>query len=160
MPGPETRKRRHVRLLLALVGLELAVLGHLWIRNQPAKVIMGFLIKNGSQYTVAWKREKQDYETRDYASLKDALKFVRSELKLSEGRNPIPEHELEHVWVDSRFGGTVLLWKSLRYTFLNQLTFQNSEEAGFFLKAFRRGAYAPSIFGHSIVLTPERLPVN
>lgn len=157
---PAHTKSRHLRLLFALLALELCLLGNLWLNKQPAQAILGFLIKNGAQYTVAWKQDNNEYHTRTYDTLRDALLFVREDLKLSNGRNPLPDHELEHVWLNNRFGNSVLLWKTLKFSYLNQLTFQNKDDARYFLDAFRQGSYAPSIFGHSILLVPKSSQFN
>ncbi len=158
---PKVTKKRHFRILVGLLVLELTLLGNLWVnRHHPASVVLGFLIKSGSHYTVAWKLDTRDYETRSYETLPEALSFMHQDLKLSEGRNPLPEHELEHAWLNNRFGNYVVLWKTLKYSFVNQLTFQNSDDAKFFLDAFRHGAYAPSIFGHSILFVPRTSMLN
>ena len=152
---PKLKSQRHVRILWMLVVLEALIVGRLFLVKEPAKAVMGFLIKDGTQYLVAWKAPTKEYQTRAYTTLGDALKFAHGELALFEGRNPLPEHELEHVWVAPRFGNYVMHWKTLKYAFLNQLTFQNEQEADYFLRAFRRGAYAPSMFGHSVLLVPR-----
>lgn len=157
----KSNKKLRFRLLLVLALLEACLLTRAWHRDAGApKPNLGFLLKNGGRYTVAWKVKKEDFQTRDYVRLSDALKFAR-ELGLSEGINPFAEHEMEHAWKDQRrSGNTVVVWKTIRQPQVNQLTFDDETEATFFLKAFQRGSYTPSLFGHSILLVPAQSAFN
>lgn len=154
-------KKLRIRLLLILSLFEACLVLRVWQMGAKAiKPDVGFLVKNGSRFTVAWKEKGRDYQTRDYVRLQDALAFARRELDLQEGINPFGEHELEHVWKNNRYGSSVVLWKALRGANVNQMTFQDETEANFFMQAFQRGSYAPSLFGHSILLVPHDSSFN
>lgn len=149
-------KKLRVRLLVVLSLFEVCLLARVWHgQGKAQKAAVGFLIKNGTNFTVAWKEKNSDYQSRDYIHLQDALAFARRDLDLAEGINPFGEYELEHVWKNNRYGNTVVVWKSFRQANVNQITFQDENEANFFLNAFQHGSYAPSMFGHSILLMPH-----
>jgi len=148
---PRERRRNWLLLLLALELCGAYNLTH-FVRKE---ISLGFLVKNGSKFIVAWRDTEAGFQTRSYESVDEAMSFARKELKLIAARNPLVEHELEHVWLDNSSGGHMVVWKVLRFDFLNRLSFQNQGEAEFFLQAFRSGSYAPSIFGHSILLRPS-----
>ncbi len=154
-------KKIRIRLLLVLSLFEACLLARVWqFEGKAQKPAVGFLIKNGSNFTVAWKEQNRDYQTRDYARLQDALAFARRDLDLAEGINPFGEYELEHVWKNNRYGNSVVLWKAFKQSNVNQISFQDENEANFFLQAFQRGSYAPSLFGHSILLVPNGSSFN
>jgi hypothetical protein len=154
-------KRLRIRLLLILALFEACLVARVWhVEARPAKAAVGFLIKSGNKFSVAWKQKNQDFEIRDYVRLQDALAYAHQELGLSEGINPFGEYELERVWKDSRFGNTVVLWKAIRQNHLNQITFQDENEANYFMNAFQHGSYAPSMFGHSVLLVPQKSARN
>ncbi len=158
----KSNKKLRFRLLVVLALLEGGLLTRAWLgQASEPKPALGFLLKNGARYTVAWKAKTQDYQTRDYVRLSDALAFAHRELGLSEGINPFAEHEMEHAWKNQRrSGNTVVVWKTIRQPNVNQLTFEDETEANFFLKAFQRGSYTPSLFGHSILLVPAQSAFN
>ena len=154
-------KKLRIRLLLILSLFEACLVVRVWqMEGKAPKPAVGFLVKSGSKFLVAWKEKDRDYQTRDYVRLQDALAFARAELNLQEGINPFGEHELEPVGKNNRYGSSVVLWKSLKYSFVNQMTFQDENEANFFVQAFQRGSYAPSLFGHSILLVPHNSSFN
>lgn len=161
MPPMMKEKKLRIRLLLILALFEVCLVARVWkVQAKPEKAALGFLIKNGNKFTVAWKPKDRDYQIRDYVRLQDALAYAHRELGLAEGINPFGEHELERVWKDTRFGNTVVLWKATRQAHLNQITFQDENEANFFMNAFQHGSYAPSLFGHSILLVPQGSAFN
>ena len=150
--------RRHRLLaLVCVVALELVLGAYVWQRSKPPAVL-GFLIKNGSQFIVCWKDKMDGYERHEASSIDDALRFAREELKLSAAVNPFAEFELEHVWLQDRFGTTLVMWKTAGIDFLNQITFNRRSDAVFFASAFRQGSYSPSPFGHSVLLMPSKQP--
>jgi len=150
----ENRRHRLIAFL-CIVGLEVVFGAFLWQRSKPGAVL-GFLVKNGNQFTVCWKDTMDGYDRHDVASIDDALRFAREELKLSAAVNPFAEFELEHVWLQDRFGTTLVMWKTAGIQFLNQITFNKRSDALFFASAFRQGSYSPSPFGHSVLLMPQK----
>lgn len=148
-------RKNKIAALFAIIALEVVLGVHLWERSKPG-AILGFLIKDGSQFTVAWKDPVTGYTSRSLGTIDEALKFAREELKLSEGTNPILEHELEHVWLQDRFGNYLVMWKTSYVPYLHQITFNRRSDALHFARAFRHGSYSPSPFGHSILLMPTR----
>ena len=137
-----------------LIALEFCFGVYLWKNTKP-KVILGFLVKNGQEYVVAWKDDVNGYTTHSYRSLSDARRFAREELKLSEGINPVLDGSLERAWVQDRSGGFVVLWKTMTFRGLHQLTFNSWEDANYFMGALRQGFYTPSPYGHSILFLPR-----
>jgi len=149
-------KKNRLGALVLVAAFELMLGIFVWNHTKPRSVILGFLVKNGNSYVLAWKDEETGYESHSYPSLKDALQVAQGDLKLAPGHNPIIEQEVEHVWLDDRSGAYVLLWKTNNFSFLNQLTFQSHDDALFFENAFRRGSYTPSPFGHSVLFVPTK----
>lgn len=141
-------------VLAVVVALEVLFTIFLWQRSKPGAVL-GFLIKNGDHFTIAWRDTLHGYESQDVPTIEAALKFAREELKLSAAVNPLSEYELEHVWMQDRFGTYLVMWKSSGIQFLNQITFNRRADAMFFAAAFRQGSYSPSPFGHSVLLMPR-----
>lgn len=149
-------RRRSQWLLLALVAETAAVLTYFLTASTGPH--LAFLVKNGGSYLLAWRQAENQYETRTYPSLEEALTFAHDELGLGAGRNPTLDHELEHIWMEPRAGQSVVFWKEWRQPFLGKLTFQNPADASYFYQAFRNGGYSPSLFGHSLLLTPVATP--
>ena len=114
----------------------------------------GFLIKNGNSYVVAWRLSKSVYDSRKFSTLKEAVSFAKTDLNLSDSSHPTSNPNLEHLWVEQRFGDYALFWKTTGYRLLHRMTFQSPDDANFFADAFRRGHYTPSPFGHSLLLLP------
>jgi len=149
--------KKKIRLLVLVLMLEFTVSVYLWRTWKPDTAV-GFLVKKGSEYVVAWRDvgTEQNYYYKTVSSLNEALEFANEALNLSASRNVISDAELEHIWMDERFGNYVLLWKTANIPYLHQLTFQNYHDAKYFSEAFRKGAYTPSPFGHSVLLLPIR----
>lgn len=148
-------KKHRLFALLGILVIEAVFAGYLWSRSKPGAVL-GFLVKNGNHFTVAWRDSVAGYDSHDASPIDDALRFAKEELKLTAGINPFSEFELEHVWLEDRFGTTLVMWKTLGINFLNQITFNRKADALYFAAAFRQGSYSPSPFGHSILLTPVK----
>ena len=142
---------------MAVVVVELLLAALVWNHAKPQNVVVGFLVKNGSRYVIAWKDEYAGYNSRSYGTLKDALHFLNDDLKLSRGRNPIANDELEFVQLQDRFGAFVLIWKTINISILNRLTFQSEADARYFVSAFKQGGYTPSPFGHSVLFMPTKV---
>lgn len=151
------RRRRRSEWLLVVLAVE-TVLVVTYFLSTPTGPHLGFLVKNGGSYILAWRQAPHEYQTQSYTTLEQALNFAREELGLTAGRVPTLDHELEHIWLSTRAGQSVLFWKPLRTSILSKLTFENPAEATFFYQAFRNGGYSPSLFGHSILLTPVATP--
>lgn len=148
-------KRTAFLLILILTASTSFLLTHYWAKERTN---LGFLVKDGNDYVVAWKvplENQIQYRQEKFSSLNKALHFAKDSLLLDTGRNPISELEIEHLWVQDRFGMYQLLWKTNLAPILHRLSFSNSEEAKYFAAAFRRGSYSPSPFGHSILLLPR-----
>lgn len=150
-------KRNRTRVLILVVLFELVFGGFIWSRSAPQSVVFGFLVKNGNRYVIGWKDEYTGLNSHTYGTLKEALHFLKDDLKLSRGRNPIVEQEVEFVWLQDRFGAYVLMWKTPNISFLNRLTFQSEADANYFEDAFKRGSYTPSPFGHSVLFLPTQV---
>ena len=150
-------KRNRTKVLVVVVMIELLLGGFIWSHSKNQSVVLGFLVKNGNRYVIAWKDEYTGYDSHSYSTLKEALHFVHDDLKLSPGRNPLVDEEVEFVWLQERFGAYVLMWKTLNFSFLNRLTFQNEADANYFEDAFKRGSYTPSPFGHSVLFVPSQV---
>lgn len=147
-------KKNRGYALLFVVVIELVIGGYVWRLSKPHNILLGFLIKDGSHYVLAWKEEQAGYQSAVYSSLKDALKEAQ-DLHLAPGRNPISNNDVERVWVQDRFGAYTVFWKTISYSALNKLTFQSHADAVFFEDAFRRGSYTPSPYGHSVLFVPD-----
>jgi len=148
-------KWHRIAVLACILALEVVFATFLWQRSKPGAVL-GFLVKNGNHFTISWRDQDDGYESHDVSSIDAAMQFARKELKLSAGINPISEYELEHIWMQDRFGTYLVMWKTAGIDFLNQITFNRKEDALFFAAAFRGGSYSPSPFGHSVLLTPTK----
>lgn len=152
-----TRPRRRTFWLLLALFAETSLVAAYFLSTPPGPHL-GFLVKNGGSYLLAWRDASHDYQVQSYATLDQALVFAREELGLGAGRVPTLDHELEHIWMNTRAGQSIVFWKAWRTPFLSRLTFQNPAEASFFYQAFRNGGYSPSLFGHSVLLTPVAYP--
>jgi hypothetical protein len=148
-------KHHRLRAILLVVALELVFAVYVWQHAAVRSIVLGFLVKNGHQYVLAWKDADTGYDSRSFSTLKDALSYVH-ELHLTLGHNPLAEQEMERVWLQDRAGAYVLLWKTLHYSILNRLTFDRESDALFFEKAFQKGSYSPSPYGHSVLFLPMR----
>lgn len=138
-------------ILVGLVIVELLLLSFLQFSSTP--VSHAFLIKRGAEYVVFWSQDGE-YEFAAYNELKKAVAFAKTDLGLVKGATT-GSAEIERLWTQDRSGSFVVFWKTFRFPHLNQLTFTRESEARFFAEAFRTGAYAPSPFGHSVLLLPN-----
>jgi len=147
-------RRNLVPILCVVLILEITLGSALWFIFRP-KPVLGFLIKYGNEYLIAWKAVRDpDFNTRTYSKLSDAVAFANSELNLRISPVPMGKHEVENVWMEDRFGTYQVFWKTVDLDLLHRLTFNRRADAVFFANAFRRGDYTPSPFGHSILLKP------
>lgn len=155
------RFERNLKVLavLVVVAIEVALGCYFWEQAKPGAVL-GFLVKNGQKYTLVWKDEVTGYESRDYTSIQDATRYAREELRLKTGANPIAEHELEHLWMQDRFGTYLVFWKTVGVNYLNQISFHRRDDAVYFANSFRQGSYSPSPYGHSVLFMPDRAPMK
>src|SRR4051794_34091326 len=104
-------RRNRFWILGILLGIEAMVGLRVWSTTKPS-ALMGFLTKSGSQYLVVWRDEDAQLQYQALASLDGAIQFAQDDLRLAAGRNLRTDLEVERVWVDDRFGGYVLLWKT------------------------------------------------
>ena len=141
------RGRALLVVLLALCCLEGLYLKHLW--EKAAKPELGFLLKVGSSFVVAWRDPDFGFESKVFPSLEDAMGRVDGlGLNLAIRGNTT----LEYMSLKDRHGKFVLHWKTFEMRQLNRMTFNSEREAVYFANAIRRGAYTPSPFGHSVFL--------
>jgi len=143
---------------LALLALLLAEVTFLcaWRTNEPRAQI-GYLVKAGPKYLVAYRDETKNLMVSEYPTLDAALGFSEQTLSLERGVSASPFNELEYAWMTSRQGAYVVHWKLSHFEPLLRMTFDTSTEAKFFHDAFRTGSYSRSPFGHAVLLTPRRL---
>jgi hypothetical protein len=137
-------------ILAGLVVVELLLVAFLQFTVPVAS--HAFLIKNGKDYVVFWS-EDGTYDSRHYSELRKAIDFAKMELGLEQAPST-NGMDIERLWIQDRFGAFVVMWKTFRFPYLNQLTFNRESDAKFFEAAFRSGAYSPSPFGHSVLLLP------
>jgi len=137
--------------LLAL--LEAALVGVLWTHSK-SRTEIGYLIKVGTKYVLAWKDNDSRFDSAVYASLGDAVRFA-DELGLRRGRNVMDTGDVEYLAFNDRPAGFVVQWKIFQQPFLNQLTFNSQSEAKYFVDSIRDGSYSPSPFGHSLLFVPK-----
>ena len=147
------RRRRNL-LLVAILSLLFSVVCHFLLVRQ-SRIAQGFLTKDGAHYRIGWKEEQQ-FLSRRFDTLKQALNFAQEVLELEVGRNVSAAFDLEFIEVRKRNDATIVYWKPYTFPFLSRLTFQNHDEALYFAQAFRRGSYSPSPFGHSLLLLAHR----
>src|SRR5437868_5346952 len=87
--------RKRILMLLTVIAIE-GVAGLFFWSRLGHHIILGFLVKQGNEYVVAWKDEN-GYESASYPSLNEAREFVHNHLGLSVASNPVPDHEVEHI---------------------------------------------------------------
>jgi hypothetical protein len=141
--------RRLVLLLILLVGVVAIRVVMPW---PVPRISVAFLTKQPNYYLVTWRDANGEVRFAEHAGLDETLGFIKDDLHLKVGRNMNSESELEHLWMQDRYGTFVLLWKHSYESLVHQLTFHNEQEAKFFATAFRKGAYSRSVLGHSILL--------
>lgn len=142
-----------IAFLLALLVIEILAVA-LMHRLQPPRPTVGFLLKLGSTYEVAWRTRPNEYYRLEFKDLDTALKFAEEELLLH--RSPIAVSDMERVWIQDRGGSFAVLWKTFATPYLNRWTFHREDDARFFADSFRQGGYYPSPFGHSLLLVPSK----
>lgn len=142
-----------VGFLAALVVIEaLAIL--IVHQFEDPRPLIGFLLKQGNGYQIAWRTRPKEYHRIEFKSLASALKFATEELELRGSSASISE--IERVWVQDRAGAFTVLWKTATTPYLNRWTFQRESDAEFIAESFRKGGYFPSPFGHSLLLVPAK----
>lgn len=151
MKAKKTNKKA-LYILAGLLIFEFVLLTLFFYRTQE-KVKRAFLIKNGKSYIIAWQNDEKINQKIEVETLKEALEYASSYLKLFPTRQNI--FELEHSWLADRDGKFVLFWKNAGYPFLHHLTFDTEKEAKFYFEAYRNGIYMPSPYGHSLLLLPQ-----
>ena len=127
-----------------------------WRSNEP-RAQVGYLVKMGSKYVVAYRDQRRNLLVSEYPTLDAALGFTEQTLDLERGVSVSPYNELEYTWLSSRQGAFVVQWKLAHFEPLLRLTFQSRTEAEFFHDAFRTGSYSRSPLGHAVLLMPRRL---
>ncbi|MBI4405240.1 MAG: hypothetical protein HY537_13845 [Deltaproteobacteria bacterium] len=146
-------RRKQVIILAILLALEFMLALYLLTRDHTA-TRLGYLVKIGNSYLVAWKKAQSEYGYHSFSNLNEALDYSKQVLGLSEGRPVTSDIELERAWIQDRFGQYVVFWKTSFVPLLLQWSFIKEDDANYFYNAIRRGAYTPSPFGHSIMLIP------
>lgn len=139
--------------VLFLAAFEVSVGIYFWDHTKPS-TLNGYLIKNGDAYVVLWKNDWNEDLLSSHASISDALRFAEKDLGLHISQTAEGNPALEHMWLRSDIGKTVLYWKTLEVEFLNRLTFKKESDALLFERIFRSGGYTPSPYGHAISLMP------
>jgi hypothetical protein len=154
---PKRRKfhqRRVPPVVMAVIlALELAGLAFL-MRPAASDAQRGFLVKIGQSYILGWKNLDGEVESANYDDLATAVKFAREKLALLPGKNNLSDDSVEHLWMRSGVEGHVLYWKTLNLPALHRMTFASLDEARFFERVFKMGAYSPSPLGHSVNFVP------
>ncbi|MEZ4751697.1 MAG: hypothetical protein R3B54_14045 [Bdellovibrionota bacterium] len=153
-PKPEQKKKWG--FLVSLLFLEL-VLYAVMPKGEREHAPMGYVVKDGHVYTVAWKVGDGQFQLNQFSDLREALHFANKELALYPAHlRPIPARTpLERVWVSDLSGSFTLLWKAANDPFLFKWTFDQERDARYFASAFEAGAYSQSPFGHSLLLVPK-----
>lgn len=148
------RGRARLFVFLALAVAEGLYGWHLWeaSRINPDS---GYLLKVGHKYMLVWTLGQMNYDSLLYPDMGEALAYAREHLNLDVGRYSYGSPELEWLSLDDRSGAYLLQWKTFEVGMLHQLTFWDRAEATRFALAIREGAYAPSPFGHSLLLRPK-----
>jgi len=141
-------------LLLVILGFQAFVGAYLWQSTQLPQVTLGFLSERQGHFVLAWKEGNTEMQTLEYPTLEGALAFASDHLRLTFGHNFHPGSSPENVWIQDRFGNPVVFWKTEASEKLFQMTFQSKTDAVYFARAFRQGAYTPSLIGHAIYLVP------
>jgi hypothetical protein len=138
-----------VELLVAVVGVRVLV-------SRERCAIRGYMVKDGHGFGIGWRDRWDALNYKWFPSFDGAKTYAENELHLAGGRVTSDTFETESVWVQDRYGTYIVLWKTTHSRFLNQLTFNGKKEADYFASEFRRGAYTPSPFGHSVYLAAIR----
>lgn len=138
-------------VLLVLVIGEAVLIGSIWKATEPVTV-RGALSKHGPHYVLRWENSDKTSETKIFSSPIEAIEFAKAYLSLAPGNNPRFEDSLENLWVRKEMGRKLVYWKTLNYTGVHRLTFDNESHAKFFESSFKAGAYSPSPIGHAIYL--------
>jgi hypothetical protein len=127
-----------------------------WRSSEP-RALVGYLVKVGPKYLIAYRDEARNLRVSEHATLDAALGFSEQTLDLERAVSASPYNELEYTWMSSRQGNYVVHWKLQHFEPLLRLTFPTVAEANFFHDAFRSGSYSRSPFGHAVLLMPRRL---
>lgn len=143
-------------LLLCLLGTEVLLLTG-WRRWEP-RAEVGYLVKLGSRYLVAYRDQNRAMRVSEHASLESALAYSEQSLGLLRGVSATSLDDLEFTWTSKRASGFVVYWKLAYFEPLNRLTFPTERDAQYFYDAFRNGAYSRSPFGHAVLLVPSATP--
>lgn len=145
------RKVPRFIVVLLLVGEIFLGIGF-WNRTAPVAT-KGYVIKNGPEYLLIWNDSDGTQGIFRSAELGAVFEYASGKLKLQRTANPNPNDEVESIWLRKEMGRNILFWKTSRFPHINRLTFSGSDEAEAFQAAFKKGAYTPSPYGHSILLT-------
>lgn len=158
MSKPAGKKRKlhqvkvHPAVMAVVLLLELFLIG---LAMRPTFYAQrGFLVKVGQNYVLGWRDADGEMQTMGYNALAPAVQFAREKLALLPGRNLLLDDSVEHMWLKSGVEGHMLYWKTMNGPILNRMTFANLDEARFFERVFKMGAYSPSPIGHSVNLVP------
>lgn len=145
--------RNKLSLLFALILVQVSLAAGFW-NSFSEKPVYGILVKVPGEYLVAWRNSGAMLEFRTISELSAALEFAKTKLQLERSAYAAPAR-LERLWMEERAGKFVLLWKVVQSPYLHQITFDRKADADYFADSFRRGGYAASTFGHSILLMPS-----
>ncbi|MCB0403727.1 MAG: hypothetical protein KDD51_03010 [Bdellovibrionales bacterium] len=153
---PKAPQKKKWGLLLGLLAIEV-ILYAVMPKAERDRAPMGYVVKDGHVYTVAWKVSDGQFQLSQFSDLREALHFANKELALYPAHlRPIPARTpLERVWVSDLSGSFTLLWKATNNPFLFKWSFDQERDARYFANAFEAGAYSQSPFGHSLLLVPK-----
>lgn len=127
-----------------------------WRSHEPqAKV--GYLVKVGHKYLVAYRDQAKNLLVSEHATLDAALGYSEQTLDLERGVSASPFNELEFTWLTARDGAYAVHWKLAHFEPLLRLTFDSPSDAQYFHDSFRMGSYSRSPFGHAVLLMPRRM---
>lgn len=110
-----------------------------------------FLVKIGEQYSLVSLTSEGKIRAEVYASL-PAAQAAMAAAGLEVTATHRSALALEKLWAVEQGQRTVVYWKLRARGYLQRLSFQNREDAHFFLAAIQSGAYSPSPHGHSLFL--------
>lgn len=127
-----------------------------WRAHEPHAQV-GYLVKVGPKYLVAYRDQNRNLLVSEYATLGAALGFSEQTLDLERAVSASPFNELEYTWMTARQGAYVVHWKLAHFEPLLRLTFDSRTDAEYFHDSFRTGAYSRSPFGHAVLLMPRHL---
>jgi len=85
--------------------------------------------------------------------LLDALDFIQNDLGLVLKSHVLASEELEYVSLQDRSGTYILHWKAFRLPNLHQMTFFSRDEAVYFARAIKKGAYVRSPLGYALLFS-------